>query len=362
MEKYVCIENADGKVWILPEKNIKIALCLYQPSAKKGLILKKYLPVVNTFSFVFKPFYGLVGIKRIWYSIDYKLLEYLESVFGSDIQCAFFMGTPSTHQKITIQVSRENQILGYCKITNNPEIGKLFQHEKEMLDFLENAGIENIPRCLSCDFLKDGRYTFAQTTKKTLKSTTFHFFHEPEYLFLEQLKNKTRSKCSYTHTDFYESVNSLKISRNVLEKNGYCSKSILKAIEELNEYYKNVDFFGVCHRDFTPWNMFYENNKLFVFDFEYARYRYPEYLDAIHYFMQTSIFEKKLNEEEILKAFFYEISEGFMQGLFANPRIALLSYLLDIISLYVKREKTEFSGDVKKNMSIWMCLCTRLVN
>ena len=38
--EYIRLSNSDGKVWMLPPKELKMGLCLYQPSALKGRAVK----------------------------------------------------------------------------------------------------------------------------------------------------------------------------------------------------------------------------------------------------------------------------------------------------------------------------------
>ena len=291
------------------------------------------------------------------------LKKYLTTVFGDgeDQQYAIFMGTPSVHQKITIQVSRKDEISGYCKISDSKKIFDIFLHEKKILDFLNQANVKNVPTCLSCTELDDGRFAFSQTTIKTLNSATKHMFGESERAFLQQLSEKTVIECIFDNTDFYRSIIALQENFAVLESNGFNVKCVKVGIHKILDYYANIRNYSVYHGDYTPWNMFYENETLFVFDFEYAQYTYPKYLDALHYFMQTAIFEKNLNGDEILHSFSQQIECTPLKNMFSDPYIALLSYILDIISLYVSRENGMFAGDVKRNMKIWMYLCSEIV-
>lgn len=43
----VTVGNADGKRWVMPVGNLRTALCLYQPGAMKGKLLKALLPVIS---------------------------------------------------------------------------------------------------------------------------------------------------------------------------------------------------------------------------------------------------------------------------------------------------------------------------
>ena len=176
MEKYLHIESSDGKVWLLPEDELKTALCLYQPSSAKGKLLKILLPIINRFGRVTVPLYNRVGLKHIVYSVEKEIECYLEGLFCGDdqIRYAMFLGTPSVHQKTTIQVFSKGNIYGYCKIANNPAIYSIFKHEEQVLRYLHEHGINNVPQCISCKELAQKQYSFVQTTTKTIKSTVHH--------------------------------------------------------------------------------------------------------------------------------------------------------------------------------------------
>ena len=104
--------------------------------------------------------------------------------------------------------------------------------------------------------------------------------------------------------------------------------------------------FSTYHADFTPWNMFAEKNRLFVFDWEYACMTYPPMLDHYHFFTQTAIFEKHWQEKEII---------AFLQSPDANwvNRERYILYLLDIISRFTVREKGTVEGNIAHSMKIW---------
>ena len=44
-ERFCHFSNPDGKAWIVPVKNMRVALNLYQPSGIKGKLVKALLPL-----------------------------------------------------------------------------------------------------------------------------------------------------------------------------------------------------------------------------------------------------------------------------------------------------------------------------
>lgn len=360
MEKYIRITNKDQKTWILPCRNLKTALCLYQPSSAKGKALKQMIPTLIRLPVVSEVGLRMLGIQKQKDGIPGDLQKYLSNIYadGADIQFAAFLGTPGIHQKVTVQISMGNKILGYCKVTKNREIFKIFQHEQTVLKYLVDHGIVDIPRCIRCDALGDNKYVFIQTTVKTLNSSVRHELGSLELEFIHRLAGNTEVTMDFKQTDFFQSIQRLQEGIGVLEENGFHTHELGVICRNVTAYYQNQRHFSAYHRDFTPWNSFVENGKLFVFDFEYAALQYPAYLDAIHYLCQTAIFEKNLTAQEIYALYRRECDTGVLKGLFENPEIALQSYLADMISLYLSRGESALQDDgTVKLLDIWTDLC-----
>ena len=69
------------------------------------------------------------------------------------------------------------------------------------------------------------------------------------------------------------------------------------------EHYYTEHKFAVSfsHGDFTPWNVCYNKDDLFVFDFEYAQKDFPVAMDVFHYLTQVGILMKNAGAEEIFQ-------------------------------------------------------------
>ena len=47
MKMFYKIQNADGKCWLMPRRDVRMAMALYQPSGWKGRLLKQLFPYVH---------------------------------------------------------------------------------------------------------------------------------------------------------------------------------------------------------------------------------------------------------------------------------------------------------------------------
>ena len=349
---FFMVNNADGKWWLMPRRNMVTAMHLYQPSSLNGRVLKLFFPFFSRFQVVRR----MLDVRTYKLELINLLEEKLKSLFNcKDLEFSVFGGTPSSHQKITMQIYEGSKILGYCKFSDKKEVKIIFKQEEQVLNYLNNQGVEQIPKCLfSGNYLEDIDI-FVQTTQKTnasFQSNNWSTIHED---FLLQLHNKTKQNILYEKSEFYKSLQLLKINLGLLEKQH--NNLILGLINYLENYFKNKEVcFSAYHGDFTPWNMIIENKKLFVFDFEYAKITFPPFLDKYHFYTQVCIHEKKWNAEEIQMNYLHKNNVIFKYS--KKSDLLYVSYLLSITSLYLDREKHNFYN--LNETSVWFELLSLL--
>ncbi len=335
--------NADGKRWLMPVRNMRVAMNLYQPSGRNGKLVKCLFPLLHNVSIVRR----IVHAEQFRCRLNMELNQLLERIFQTtDLEFAIFFGTPCVHQKATIQISKGRQILGYCKIVESEDIAMLFGREEKMLHFLEKSHVRGVPRCLYCGQLDNDLFLFVQNTIKTQSSKVVHGWENIHERFIGQMYEKTHREIVFEESDLCRALSNLKEHLDWLP-NKVDRPFVARVISDVvNRYSGKTVTYSAYHADFTPWNMFVEKGKLFVFDWEYAKATYPPKLDRYHFFTQTAIFEKYWQEKEII---------AYLESTEANwvDREAYTLYLLDVISRFTMREKGFVTGDVAQSMKIW---------
>lgn len=340
--------NADGKRWIMPARKMRTAMNLYQPSGLKGKLLKLWLPLLYWNPFIL----CVLNAEHHRISLSDEMKVLLEKTFRiKNPEFSVFCGTPCVHQKITLQVSCNNHIIGYVKVTADEDIRNVFEHEKNILTFLHNRDIHDVPKCLYCGRLDCGLHVFVQTTVKTHSSRVLHRWTKLHSNFLDILAKKTQKSMFFEQTDFCRDLDLLESRISEIGD----SAEVEKVCNEIRSHYEGKSvMFSAFQADFTPWNMFEEQGKLFVFDWEYARFTYPPGLDYFHFMIQTSIFEEHITTEEIAKRF--EDKFKILDTIYSDSRFALKCYLIAIISIYINREKETISNGTCERISFWIKL------
>ncbi len=327
----------------MPARNMRTAMNLYQPSGVKGKAVKRLFPWLHRLP----PVRRVIKAEALRCSLRADLYALLCKAFGVEaLEFSAFGGTPSVHQKVTIQLSLGERILGYCKVAENPEIFRLFQDEEKILSQLHDCGVKDIPRCLWCGKLADGLCVFVQSTVKTRGSVVVHRWTALQEGFLQELHSRTRRVLPFEETDYAQALADLRQHLGWLP-DGVDVEAVEAAIDWAKSRFqgKTVEF-SACHADFTPWNMFVEQGKLFVFDFEYARMTYPPGLDRYHFFLQTAIFECRWDADEIMTYLRSGDCAWF-------KRDVMVLYLLDVISRFTMREGGKVEGDAAKPFALW---------
>ncbi len=356
------IKNSDGKCWLMPMRDVRMGLALYQPSGWKGRLLKRLFPYVHWSKLVRK----VLNIELVEHELQDELKEVICRAFGvEEFEYSVFEGTPSVHQKMTIQVWNGERILGYVKLTESEEVARLFEREESFLKYVnsqqsivngqqiltpsatlvplrqgDNIEGQQLLRCVPSAValrLESGSRILIQSTRKTLKSEVVHEWGALQEDFLKRLYDATAHELAWEESDVAQALRDLRGHVDWLPV-GVDGDVVARRIDAVMERMvgKRV-MYGAYHGDFTPWNMFVEGGELFVFDWEYAGWTYSIGLDRYHFWMQTALFEKHWGVEELRK---YMCSDD---GKWID-REMLEMYLLDIMSKYVMRE----GGKVKE--------------
>ena len=350
-EKFYRFGNSDGKYWIVPAKGMRTALNLYQPSGIKGKMVKALLPYLHCLA----PVRKVIKTETLHCRLNSELHNLLCKVFDvQEIEFAIFEGTPSVHQKITMQLSQGNRILGYCKLSTNNDIKELFEKESDTLDRLCKSDVIGVPKALHCGTLNNGMHVFVQSTEKRASSKVIHEWDALQEEFLAQLHEKTKAVLLFEESNYYTTLSTLEQHLEWLPQN-IDHQIVGSAINTIKAKYcgKMVDF-SACHSDFTPWNMFANGNELFVFDFEYAAMSYPVELDRYHFFTQTAVFEKHWGYDEIVAYIDSNAGRWIDKELYAM-------YLLDVVSRFTMREGGKVSGEAAKPFALWGKVLEKLI-
>lgn len=207
-----------------------------------------------------------------------------EDIFSQRaLSYSFFTGTDSPHRKVAVQVmDRDGTIKGFAKVSRNPAVKPLLAHEAGMLNHLQTLGLTTVftPMVLFCGDI-GSVLTLVTDTLKTARSKSTTTLREAHVNFLREFAEKTV---------MLSAGNGWLVAELSRQYDAVAERLPLDWQQRLEGA---IDFLAqkgggegakvLSHGDFTPWNTFFVNDHLYVFDWEYAHDRYPVGYDLLHF-------------------------------------------------------------------------------
>ena len=352
-EPHIILSNSEGKKWIFPINNVKTGIHIYQPSSRKGKMVKLVLPMVAAFPFLLKS----LKIKVANMCLEKPVMMYLNDLLGNDIKYSVFSGTPSPNQKVTIQLNRGQACVAYAKISEKEHIKDFFQREYTLLKFLEKVNMPGVPRALGLHEIED-QTIFVQSGDKSGNEMEAENFDRVHFLFLEDMYKRTQVIKPFAETEYAGMLERLQKSRGHFRKAE--EEIIQRSVEMVRDFFSSETRFCLYHGDFTPWNMYLKENALHVFDFEYAKWEYPLFLDVFHFHTQIWKLVQHKQKTEIWNMYRGLYREWQKDFGIKDADIFYTAYLLDIIYENISLEDKTGKKIDDSCYEIWLFLLEKL--
>lgn len=271
--------RSNARWWLIPLTNRRVTVAgfsLFQPVLLSAKIIKSVTVLLITF-----------GLSCLWVRkiIYLKKPSCFEGMFGTDdLHYSLFTGTDSPHRKSAVQVmDRVGRIKGFAKVSNNTVVKPLIKHEAETLNYLNSLELTTafVPRVLFSGDICGSEIlvTDSLKTAKTKSTTTLNGAH---FDFLRELAEKTAEREVDENEQFVAGLRK--------QYDGIAEKI---TIEWRQRFEKAFFFIGradirssvtsLNHGDFTPWNTFFVDGRLYVFDWEYSSKTHQSCYDLIHF-------------------------------------------------------------------------------
>lgn len=220
---------------------------------------------------------------------------------------SIFTGTIGVNRKVILELNRNGKSIVFVKIAVSDSAKLLISNEVDNLSFLRKQDFEfiNTPTLLGFD-KEFGILELSNIkSKNSIQVNEFTLLHAQ---CLEELYLKTNTEIKGTKNSFFDEINSnISSSLMLLRKNDfkvgdYDMSNMFKNLELLNSKINLNDdvWTSLAHRDFTPWNMYVNEEKLNVFDWELAEFETPLFYDYFHFIFQSSILIERKDYKQII--------------------------------------------------------------
>lgn len=270
--------RSNARWWLVPLHDRRAAasgLAMFQPLVATARLMKAAAVTMS-----------LLGLARVWARRRVYIAgePSLGTYFGRrELRYAWFTGTDSPHRKVAVQImDSAGQLLGFAKVSSNPAVIALLQHEAAMLRRIKGLGLStvHIPAVLYAGAQEGCSVLVTDTLKSTFTRSTTRF-GDSHRRFLQEFWS---FGAAGTRTaEQIATALEIRVSgvRSKLDADWQTRLRI--ALSNLRSYGGLPIRVGLTHGDFTPWNTFHASGRLYVFDWEYAEEKGPLASDLFHF-------------------------------------------------------------------------------
>jgi hypothetical protein len=242
---------------------------------------------------------------------------------------SIFYGTPGENRKIIIEISDANKTFAFMKIPTSSSSRKLIHNETRQINLVSSFNLKliNIP-----EILYESDDLIVISNVKPVKKDFFKGLTNTHILAIEEIYNiKGYHICSIKNSSFIKENHThfINVNKIPVVNSNEVIEALYALIKEHISIIKNEDIkMCLAHGDFTPWNMYISEKKLYLYDWELSHNSMPMLYDFFHYIFQESILVDNANYEDIKLQL-----ENIKQN--TNFNLILKKYDLDF-DLYLK--------------------------
>jgi hypothetical protein len=321
--------RSNTRWWLIPLESGRLAasgLALFQPLLANARRMKAAATFLSG-----------IGLQRTWarqrvYVAGRPALgRFFDQ--GPD-RFAYFTGTHSPDRKVAVQIMDElGELKGFAKLTRNPRVSALMRHEAVMLRHAAGLKLEHahVPKVLFTGEINDASVLVTDTLKQRKTRSSPHLT-DAHRRFLREIAS--RSACAVPAAevarDFRQRVHGVEGKLDAKWR-----QRVRRALDVLDARGSRPVVLSFSQGDFTPWNTFLVEGKLYVFDWEYARDAQVAGVDLVHFVLNQPKFRSRPVADGIQAAMQALASESVADP--ASAPVVLVAYGLTQLLLQLER-------------------------
>lgn len=218
----------------------------------------------------------------------------LQFAFGGKAEyVACFTGTDGPHRKTALQImDSEAMIIGYAKLSRASHVRPYLRNEATVLRQLSELRLSttDVPALLR--FRDDNAVTLLITNSlKSLASAAPLALRPAHLAFLNELRTKSERLGAESTLEWLR-AETARVARSA----GTSWVSRLERVMAALQPFAGGIPVCLSHGDFTPWNCFLQEGRLYVFDWEYAQQDWPVGFDLAHFYLAAVAPEEQPNQ------------------------------------------------------------------
>ncbi len=340
--KFHYINNPDGTMrWIYPASAARpFFLDLYNSGTLKGTIFKYLIKIAFSGGFKDRVCSGSFFLQQ---KKENKVQHTISRSPGEDY--SIFTGTVGENRKSIISLHHQHHTTHFIKIAFNEQPISLIKNELHMLTTLSKYDFTalSLPQpsgAIDPNFAK-------MTNIKPAATISANRLRDVHLKALGELYLTNHEHKKIKLTPAWDTISN---QLNLLDKeheihNDLDATLVYGIIQKLFALHSSINTeqeipVSFAHGDFTPWNMYTDDHRLYVYDWELAGAGMPMLLDLYHFIFQSQVLLFRRDFEAISKSIGEALKNKYAVEIISRYKIDTSLhyrlYLLFNISYYIR--------------------------
>jgi len=338
---YSYITNPDQTIrWIYPSKlKVPTFLNFYNSSSIRAKIFIIAIKILFALKLS-----NLIRSDEVFLSVNEgSLLQKILDKYPG-YNHSIFTGTVGKNRKIIVELNNGYKSLVFVKVAISNTSEDLIQNEFHVLSKLKRENLTSIyvPTVL------------AYSEKELLEISNIKpkRYNQPSKLIDVQIVALTQiNSINHKHVQWKDMQEKFEIESlienlkvKVIAGNGLDGQRIDPFIEKLSLLRKTINneeslSCGLAHGDLTPWNMYINHEKLYIYDWELSKETFPVIFDLFHYIFQSEVMINRSDymhvKKEIERVLGLISTKQLIKKLDVDINVNFIFYLIYISSYYI---------------------------
>lgn len=257
---------------------------------------------------------------------------------------SIFTGTVGKNRKIIVELNNGCKSLVFAKVAISNTSKDLIQNEFHVLSKLkcENLTSIYVPTVLA--YSEKELLEISNIKPKKCKQPSK--LTDVQIVALTQINSINHKYVQWKDMQAKFEIESLieNLKVKVIVDNGLDRQRIDSYLEKISLLHKIINnetslSCGLAHGDFTPWNMYVNHEKLYIYDWELSKENMPVLFDLFHYIFQSEVMIKRSDyayvKNEIGRVLGLISTKQLIRKFDVDININFIFYLIYISSYYI---------------------------
>lgn len=341
-QHFYFINNPDGTIrWIFDsDEHSSAFLSLYNTGTMKGRLYRTITQFAWSIGQGHRLVSGLLLVQK-------ELVDDFRKRMGIEHaeRISIFTGTRGLTRKVVVGIHEGTETKDFIKVPMSEEAKHSIQNENDMIISLNKYDFTtlSLPR-LSKKIQGTTRLSNIRPSV-TIPMDRINAIHVQAVAELYSLSHDQKK---IGETSAWQTIvsNMEWMKRELQFTNGLDEATTRQLMHHLRKLYNSIDPetkvpVSVSHGDFTPWNMYCDEQRLYVYDWELAKNGIPMLFDLFHFTFQSVILQQRKSykqvKENISRWQAMPTAGNIIHKYAIQPQLHFRLYLLFTVSYYLRQ-------------------------